>query len=81
MTRSAGNDASNAGQSVASMQAARCPPAEWPLIDQRPSQPRQFARRHPHLPDDLFDGDFGTKIVAGKRNVDAMGIQPTGADG
>jgi hypothetical protein len=46
--------------------------------DQRPPQPRQFARRHPHLPDDLFDGDLGTEIVGGNRDIDAMGIQPCG---
>ena len=44
--------------------------------DQRLPEPRQFTRRHPHLADDLFDGDIGTEIVARNRDADAVGIQP-----
>src|ERR1700722_3106156 len=46
--------------------------------DKTPPEPRQFARRHPHLPDNLADGDFGTKIVTRHRDIDAMAIQPSG---
>src|SRR5450755_4220705 len=46
--------------------------------DQRPSKPRQFARRHPHLPDDVIDGDIWTKVVTRNGDADPMGIQPSG---
>ena len=73
--------ASNAGQSVASMQAARCPPAEWPLTTSgRPSRASSRVAVA-HLPDDLVDGDIGTKIVARNRDADAMGVQAARRDG
>src|ERR1700730_17060092 len=46
--------------------------------DQTPPQPRQFARRRPHLPDDLIDGDVRAKVVAWNRDARSMGIQPSG---
>src|ERR1700722_13652401 len=45
---------------------------------QRLAQPRQFARRHPHLKDDLIDGDIGAKVVAWNGDTDAVSIQPAG---
>src|SRR5450631_2673662 len=46
--------------------------------DQTPPQPRQFARRRPHLPDNVIDGDIRAKVVAWNRDADSMGIQPSG---
>jgi len=46
--------------------------------DERPPEPRQLARRHPHLPDNVIDGDIRAKVVAWNRDADTMGIQPTG---
>src|ERR1700730_5724900 len=46
--------------------------------DQPPPQPRQFARRRPHLPDDLIDCDVRAKVVAWNRDARSMGIQPSG---
>src|SRR6202051_2076357 len=42
------------------------------------AQPRQLARRHPHLLDDAIDGDLGAKVVAWDSDADTVGIQPAG---
>src|SRR6266852_7184686 len=46
--------------------------------NERLAEPRQLTRRRAHLPDDVLDGDIGTKVVAWNRDADAMGIQPSG---
>src|SRR5664280_2147589 len=46
--------------------------------NERPPEPRQLPRRHPHLLDNVIDGDTGTKVVAWNRDADPMGIQPSG---
>src|SRR5580692_5065672 len=54
------------------MQAARWPPAE------RPPEFCEFARCHPHLADDIVDGNLRAKIIAWYRDVDTMGVQAGG---
>src|SRR5882672_6703308 len=44
--------------------------------DEGSPEPRQFARRHSHLLDNLIDGHIGAKIVAWNGDADAVGIQP-----
>ncbi len=46
--------------------------------DQTPSKPRQLARRHPHLLDNMIDCDIRTKVVARNGHAHPMGIQPAG---
>ena len=46
--------------------------------DQWPLEFGKFARRRPHLFDDVADGNVGAKIVARHRHIDAMRIQPAG---
>ena len=60
------------------MQAARWPPAEWPLMTSgRPSfaSSRDAARI---CSNDVVDGNIGAKIVGRHRDIDAVGIQPAG---
>src|SRR5260370_32742029 len=45
---------------------------------QRPHELRMLARRHLHLPDDIADRYVGAKVVAGYRDVDAVGVQAAG---
>src|SRR6266480_5557891 len=45
---------------------------------QRAPKSRQRARSRPHLPDNLIDGNMGTKVIARNGDADPMGIQPTG---
>jgi len=72
------NDASITGQSVASMQAARCPPAEWPLMTScRPS--RASSRAAIRICAMMSSTPTpGPKVVAWNRDVNAVGIQPVG---
>ena len=56
----------------------KMPARRMAAYDQTPPQPGQLARRHPHLPDNVIDGDIWTKVVAWNRDADPMGIQPSG---
>src|SRR5450432_921513 len=46
---------------------------------ERPPEPRQFARRHAHLRNDVVHAHLRAEIVAWNGNVDTMGVQPSRA--
>ena len=56
------------------MQAARCPPAEWPLTTSCP-EASPVRASPPHLPDDVGDRNLRAEIVGRNRDVDAMGVE------